>query len=200
MLTSPELHDVLSLLKGLRNGFVYGVKIRFPHSLVMTFLFRNERYSQPDNFSLKKKLRFIMDATLTHGSNLAKFCFIYKFCMIAMRKIMGEEKSIHAFISGLIGGYVVFRSNSPVNQQIILYLTARVLMGFFKLASNRQLLPDITTPKGFNIHAAVIWGLVMWLFRHETDVLQPSLQASMQYIYNDSEKWSDLRTLLWHNK
>jgi peroxisomal membrane protein 4 len=39
------LRDLLSILKGFRNGFVYGAKIRLPHAVVMTFLFRPEPYS-----------------------------------------------------------------------------------------------------------------------------------------------------------
>jgi peroxisomal membrane protein 4 len=31
--------DLLAALKGLRNGLVYGVRIRAPHALVMVFLF-----------------------------------------------------------------------------------------------------------------------------------------------------------------
>lgn len=34
--------DLLSIIKGFRNGLVYGFKIRFPHALVMTFLFRSD--------------------------------------------------------------------------------------------------------------------------------------------------------------
>jgi len=30
----PKYHDGLTLLKGMRNGIVYGSKIRFPHALV----------------------------------------------------------------------------------------------------------------------------------------------------------------------
>jgi hypothetical protein len=33
----------LSVLRGFRNGVVYGAKIRAPHALVMTFLFRDGR-------------------------------------------------------------------------------------------------------------------------------------------------------------
>lgn len=36
------LHDLLSIMKGFRNGLIYGIKIRLPHALVMTFLFRPE--------------------------------------------------------------------------------------------------------------------------------------------------------------
>lgn len=30
----PKYHDVLTLVKGVRNGIVYGCKVRFPHALV----------------------------------------------------------------------------------------------------------------------------------------------------------------------
>ena len=37
-------HDYLAILKGARNGFVYGVKVRFPHALVMSILFGRGRF------------------------------------------------------------------------------------------------------------------------------------------------------------
>lgn len=39
ILANPAYHDYLAILKGFRNGFVYGVKVRFPHALVMSILF-----------------------------------------------------------------------------------------------------------------------------------------------------------------
>jgi hypothetical protein len=30
----PANHDLLTLVKGVRNGIVYGCKVRFPHALV----------------------------------------------------------------------------------------------------------------------------------------------------------------------
>ena len=30
----PQYHDILTLVKGIRNGIVYGTKVRFPHALV----------------------------------------------------------------------------------------------------------------------------------------------------------------------
>lgn len=30
----PRYHDILTLVKGVRNGIVYGSKVRFPHALV----------------------------------------------------------------------------------------------------------------------------------------------------------------------
>ncbi|KAM6147712.1 peroxisomal membrane protein 4 isoform 2-T2 [Erethizon dorsatum] len=43
LLRKRRYHAVLALLKGFRNGAVYGAKIRAPHALVMTFLFRSGR-------------------------------------------------------------------------------------------------------------------------------------------------------------
>ena len=39
IIVNPVYHDYLAILKGARNGFVYGVKVRFPHALVMSILF-----------------------------------------------------------------------------------------------------------------------------------------------------------------
>ncbi|KAI2594489.1 peroxisomal membrane protein 4 [Homo sapiens] len=43
LLRKRRYHAALAVLKGFRNGAVYGAKIRAPHALVMTFLFRNGR-------------------------------------------------------------------------------------------------------------------------------------------------------------
>ena len=50
------------------------------------------------------------------------------------------------------------------------------------------------------IFGAVVWGIVLWLFEHEPQSLQPSLQQSMEYLYHDSNVFTNLRTLLWVNK
>jgi len=39
IINDPAFHDYLAILKGARNGFVYGVKVRFPHAVVMSILF-----------------------------------------------------------------------------------------------------------------------------------------------------------------
>lgn len=35
----PKYAEYLALVKGARNGLVYGVRIRFPNALVMAILF-----------------------------------------------------------------------------------------------------------------------------------------------------------------
>jgi peroxisomal membrane protein 4 len=53
--------------------------------------------------------------------------------------------------------------------------------------------------RAFSLYAALCWGAVMWLFKHRGETLQGGMFNSMTYIYLDSERWRDLRTLIWHN-
>jgi peroxisomal membrane protein 4 len=42
--------------------------------------------------------------------------------------------------------------------------------------------------------AAVVWGIVMWLFEKQKELLQPSLRHSMEFLYKESDKiegWRD---------
>ncbi|KAI8341755.1 Tim17/Tim22/Tim23/Pmp24 family-domain-containing protein [Chlamydoabsidia padenii] len=191
LILDPKYHDLLSIVKGFRNGVVYGAKVRFPHALVMTFLFKTG--------SLKDKILGIFRATKQHAQNLGTFAIIYKTLMALQKKINGDKKAdYHAFVAGVVGGYYVFGENNNINQQIILYLFSRIMVALVKLPVKREILdaPQHTYP----VFAAVVWGFAMWLFNKEADTLQPSLRASMQYIYQDSEHWNSLRTLIWHNK
>lgn len=45
IVSDPAFHDYLAILKGARNGFVYGVKVRFPHALIMAILFGRGEYA-----------------------------------------------------------------------------------------------------------------------------------------------------------
>ncbi|TPX34908.1 hypothetical protein SmJEL517_g02623 [Synchytrium microbalum] len=189
-LASQKYHDVLSIVKGFRNGAVYGAKIRFPHALVMSFLFRNG--------SVKDKLRFAMKATYTHSKNLALFVTIYKSVLLVLKKLRGVENQGDAFVAGIVGGYIIFGEDTAVNQQISLYVFARIMIGLASLAVKKNVIAQ--PPHAYPVFAAVVWGIVMYLFRHDRDVLQPSLQASMQYLYNDSDKFDKFMNFIWYNK
>jgi peroxisomal membrane protein 4 len=191
VILNPNYHTILSIIKGFRNGAVYGAKIRFPHALVMTFLFRGG--------SIQEQAKIVLEATYKHSRNLAFFVTIYKSLMALQRFIRGKEASSDSFFAGLIGGYIIFGDNNNINMQIVLYLFSRILVGLAKLIYNKQ--TSVQAPaQTYPIFAAIVWGIVMWLFRHERNTLQPSLQASMQYLYNDSEKWNGLKNWIWHNQ
>jgi len=203
IVTNPAYHDLLAILKGARNGFVYGAKVRFPHALVMSILFGRGDWQE--------RLRLIYRATKQHSFNLAKFVALYKTFLLIQRKAYGKERSADTFVAGLLGGYIVFGDRNAVNEQIVLYVMGRVLASFlpragkpYSTSSHTQsggsaVIPIPPDSRYFTVLAALSWGAVMWLFRHRGETIQPGMFNSMRYLYRDSESWRDLRTLLWHN-
>ncbi|KAJ6790372.1 hypothetical protein PWT90_04210 [Aphanocladium album] len=207
----PRYHDLLSLVKTARNGAVYGAKVRFPHALVMVFLFRSG--------TIPQKCQLVFRATKKHASNLARFATIYKLAMLALKyygPTPGKEGPLDSLFAGLLGGYLVFGQRSPrtgkissVSQQIVIYIFARVCLGLAKIAVKQGAgLPIVSDEPlrssisyyAWPAFASVSWGMVMLLFRYHPDELQSSLRSSMTYIYRDCDSWDSLRTLVWHNK
>jgi peroxisomal membrane protein 4 len=71
-----------------------------------------------------------------------------------------------------------------------MYLFSRVIHGLASVLWNNLNSPPLEqSPQGglFKFEAAAVWGLVMWLFYNHRKSLQSSLQASMQYLYHDSD-------------
>jgi len=217
IILDPQYKAPLILLKAIRNGAVYGAKVRFPHALVMIFLFRSG--------TLREKARLVFNATRQHASNLARFAFLYKGSMIALRKTNGgKEMGAHHFLAGLFGGHWVFgQSSNSVNQQIVIYIFARVMLALAKLAVQPpgdnslvgshygghggrgifKLTPEqvaFLQKYSWPAFASLSWASVMWLFESYPETLQNSLRSSMYYIYKDSERWDSTRTLFLHNK
>lgn len=191
LLMSGQYNAILSVIKGFRNGAVYGAKVRFPHSLVMTLLFKRE--------SLKDMSKSILEATFTHSKNLAMFVFLYKSFTSLLSWLQSEKVEFHSFIAAFVGGYFVFGKYNKVNEQINLYLLSRILYGLAKLGVKKGYIPK---PKQdtFPWFAAIVWGIVLWLFEYNQDTLQPSLKSSMTYLYHDSNKWNNFTNFLIYNK
>ena len=158
---------------------------------------------------LQQKLRLIFDATRQHATNLAKYVTIYKTTMYVLRQLNGgKERALDSFLAGLIGGYVVFRENNNINQQIVMYVFSRaVLSGIKVLAtankSGRGFGANMGTrevkERTWPIFASVCWGSIMWLWRWHPETVQPSLRNSMNYLYLQSDHWNGLRNFIWHN-
>lgn len=135
-----------------------------------------------------------------HAMNLAKFATIYKLTMLALKNLSTgsspsasiSEGPYDTFLAGLLGGYMVFGRASPrsgrvssVNQQIVIYVFARVVLGLAKLSVEKGIIPDRTgtvRARAWPIFAASSWGAVMWLFRWYPEVLATSLRGSMDYM------------------
>ncbi|KAL8733989.1 MAG: hypothetical protein Q9166_001750 [cf. Caloplaca sp. 2 TL-2023] len=180
----PQLADLLAIVKGARNGFTYGAKIRFPHALVMVFLFRSG--------TLREKLQIILKATFQHARNLATFATVYKAMLLFLRNASpeGKEASPHTFLAGLVGGYMVFGRGiqSSVNQQIVIYVFARAVLALARLSVQKggaipREFRERVTDNAWPVFAALSWASVMWLYRWHPETIQPSLKSSMKYMY-----------------
>lgn len=193
---NPALKPYLQIIKSARNGAVYGTKVRFPHALVMVFLFRSGTF--------REKLWMVYKATRQHARNLAYFATIYKTSMLLLRTFNGgKEGDFDSFFAGLMGGYTVFGRGrqGSVNQQIVVYVFARVVLALARLAVEPA---SVTAPtpvptlfsqnwsnetrtkiqnNAWPVFASLSWAMVMFLFRYQPDALQGSLRSSMKYMY-----------------
>lgn len=189
LLASPKWHDPLEIIKGFRNGIIYGVKVRFPHALVMTLLWKRG--------SIKAMIKTILRATYQHARNLGQFAVVYKLLNFALNARNKSKDPWKIFMSASVAGYLVFGTNNSINSQVNMYLLSRVLFGLCRLAAERGYLPSADAKKNgrdpFPLFAALVWGFVLTLFEYNRHTLQPSLQSSMTYIYDDSKSWTTLR-------
>lgn len=190
--------EIFALLKGIRNGIVYGIKVRFPHALVMTLLFKRG--------PIKQMIMGILRATYQHARNLGQFTFLYKMGCLLFRRMFDLKTNVpwQTFMSAFVAGKLVFGENNPINMQINMYLLSRIIFGSVRLASEKGYLPSGDTSKGgknyFPWYAGLMWGIVLTLFEYNRHTLQPSLQNSMTYLYDDSNVWHNLTDFLLWNK
>ncbi|KAL9179301.1 hypothetical protein ACHAXT_008591 [Thalassiosira profunda] len=75
--------EVAAILSGLIGGGRYGLKIRVPHAVVMTFLFGS-------HLSFKQKIKAVAKLAAEHASNLAAFACLYKL-MLATLKVLSRR-------------------------------------------------------------------------------------------------------------
>ncbi|RMZ89608.1 hypothetical protein DV736_g3150, partial [Chaetothyriales sp. CBS 134916] len=224
VIMEPSLHPLLEIVKSARNGAVYGAKVRFPHALVMVFLFRSG--------TIREKIWLVLKATRAHASNLARFAIVYKSMMLILRIINpahpGKEGHYDTFLSGMVGGYMIFGRgkalNSSVSQQIVIYIFARVMLALARIsiepplatvggagASAGTAAPALFTQRldpalrkkiqqsAWPVFASLSWALVMYLFRWRPETIQSSLRSSMKYIYVNSDSWDGLTNFLIYN-
>lgn len=168
----------VSSLRGLRNGIFYGGKVRFTHALVMTLLFRGG--------SFQDKIHSVVKLTYEHAKNLGLYVFLYKSIVYLLTKLRGKSSKYHAFVGGVIAGYIIFGKKTNVNYQIVLYLLSRVIIGGTENLVKKKKLPDI---KLYPFLAAIVWGIIMFLFEDDASTVQPSLASSMNFLYRESNTY-----------
>jgi len=89
-----------------------------------------------------------------------------------------------------------------VNNQIVLYLFSRILIGIstllYKIMQEKfqGSIGWIEKGYGYYLLAAVCWGVVMWLFEEDRKVLQPGLKSSMEFLYKESDQVGSVYELI----
>lgn len=170
---------LLAVLRGARNGFYYGARVRAPHALVMTFLFRQG--------SFKDKISDVVHMTLEHARNLATYVACFKAILCVLRQLTrSNDRWVH-FVSGVVGGVIVFGKDTPVNSQVNMYVLSRIVVGMGKWLAKKGYVPAPLW--SYQLFAGMVWGMVMLLFEFEGVLLPKSLVASMEFLYHDSDRW-----------
>jgi peroxisomal membrane protein 4 len=167
---------------------------------------RQQHQHHPDedrNFG-RLLLRLIVDGPWALGGAT-------KTCTIT--KAGHPERPYHSLVAGACGGYIVWGRYSKVNEQILLYLTSRVLVGIVQrlwehVHKSYGNVPQqkqnhhkhhsnsiLNHPRTFSVLAAAVWGVVMVLFEDSPHVLHRSLKSSMDEIYRFQAFDDDTNTL-----
>ncbi len=180
---------VLGVLKSGRNGFVYGARVRFAHSIVMALLFKNG--------SLVDKFMDAVNLSRQHGTLLAKFSIVYKGILLALHNIFKSKQPWHFFIAGAVGGWFVWGSKFDViNSTVALYMFSRAVFGLCVHLHRNRGLPNPFGGKMFAAFCALSWGIGMGLFELDSSALNVSLVRSQQYIYHQSDHWNTIMDFL----
>lgn len=176
---------ILSAFRGLRNGVYYGARLRFLHSLFIAILFKKG--------SSKELLTSICELTFEHAKNLGFFVFFYKAVVCFLNALRGKGSKYHSLISGSSVGYVVFRKKTMVNNQIVLYLLGRFIVGAGEKLVKQEIIPQRNF---YPVMVALVFGTLMFLFEDDRKNLSSSLASTMNFIYKESdkklEKWTEL--------
>jgi peroxisomal membrane protein 4 len=166
-------------------------------------------------FNFKSDLRYLGDRmsnlTWEHSRNLALFVGFYKAALALGRLIrvkLGDKvtapmgrptNQFDAFLAGGLIGHIIWGRYTAINSQIVMYLTARVIMGLCRIAAAKgvPIARDLTyETQVYPIWASVIWAIVMWQFEFHPDKLQSSLTESMKFLYHDSNQWKETADFL----
>lgn len=163
------------------------------------------------------KLREIVKLTFEHARNLAYFVLIYKGVLAAGRyarlsvlpaRAAGSAgvlpasglpaSRLDSLVAGAVGGYLVWANYSRVNYQIVLYLLSRIVVGLVMKLARQGVRPFALTnfKQAYPWLATGVWAIVMFLFEHHPSVVHPSLKASMDFLYHESNAWKSWRDFL----
>ncbi|CAD2221334.1 peroxisomal membrane protein 4 [Angomonas deanei] len=182
MIQSGDFDILFSAVKAFRNGVVYGTRVRAPHALVLNLVWSKAPYS-----TLPRR---IFNVTKTHALGLGCSGILFTVVRLILKYLQGESKMWHHALAGFLIGISFWGDvNSPVHQQMMMYLLARNVCSLFQLAVEKC---RVNVPSwGYRAYMGMLWAIVLVFFMHRPDLQQSSLRQSLQYIYLDSSKFSN---------
>ena len=117
----------LSSIKGARNGFYYGSRLRFAHAFVMSILFGKGL--------LKDRFKWAVDMAFSHGKLLAIFAFTYKTTQCLLTHLFKQSSPLISLLAGMVGSQFIIKPKdkefTSINRQLAYYLVSRVIEGIF---------------------------------------------------------------------
>eukprot|EP01089_Gocevia_fonbrunei_P001328 TRINITY_DN11234_c0_g1_i1.p1 TRINITY_DN11234_c0_g1~~TRINITY_DN11234_c0_g1_i1.p1 ORF type:complete len:244 (-),score=20.02 TRINITY_DN11234_c0_g1_i1:20-751(-) len=183
--------SLFSAVRGFRNGIISGVRIRLPYviqAVIYAVLYREESY--------RNRVKFIVKQAFQHGRNLGLFVCIYKAICHILRKYVGVTGGLESIIAGFVGGFFAFGDSKglsgSVNNQIVLYLFARGMIGLMASGVKRGYFKkgsalDVKSELGFRVLAGFSLALILYLTEYEPGTLAPSFISTMNFLYYDSD-------------
>uniref|UniRef100_A0A7S3LJD0 Peroxisomal membrane protein 4 n=1 Tax=Aplanochytrium stocchinoi TaxID=215587 RepID=A0A7S3LJD0_9STRA len=149
-----------------------------------------------------------------HGWIIARICVIFKLTEQALMKLENKRKpeEWHTFFAGALAGYLImYRDNSyaSMKKQINMAIGIRTLYALMSYLVRTKRIPFIdNTPDGYatgtGIASTLMWGVVMWHWRHQTAPAPNEMNLAqvkqMNFIYNDfdfTKGWTDSTHLYW---
>jgi peroxisomal membrane protein 4 len=182
---------LLDSLGAMRNGFVYGCKIRAPHTFVLQMVWSKGTW--------KSVWDRVLDLTTQHATNLALNAVFFKIGVALLKLAQGSTQPWHHALVGGICGFYFWGKNNAVNVQVNMYMMSRALSGLLLLFLEKRKLASGTVPLtstekylsgagGYRLLAAAIWGAALYIFFHHAHVLHGSLRQSMDFIYRQGDE------------
>ena len=99
----------IAILRGARNGFVYGSRLRFAHAFVMSVLFGKG--------TLQSRFKWAIKMAFNHGKLLALFAFTYKSVQCLLANLRNKSDAYHSLIAGVVGSFILlyFKTDASIN-------------------------------------------------------------------------------------
>lgn len=204
MIRCGKYHLLFVLIKSLRQGIVYGTKIRAPHATVLELVWG----SGP----LRKIPGKVLRVTATHAASLGLSAFIFSIVTRLLGALRGQRLHSwnstslanqnassrvwgHYTIAGFLIGYLAWgKMSNKVHQQMLIYVVSRLLVALFQIVSQRR--HFTATPQHYRLFSGTMWAILMTILCTSPGSLQVNMRRSLEYVFLQSDRFSCFHDLI----